>query len=227
MGGALERARFWLIEQKARVLTLGKRFAEAVAWVNQQEHKTELLQETRVVSLIELQRLDEAAVALAEWEKQQGQGGGGTLRIGVRLARERKDIETLRSLLATMCERSPMDPNPWIYAVVQSQLVGDTAGARQTMETVFMRFETGDGVLVRLAQPLVEIGAWDLYDEVDRRALSLGQKTEKWQQLRVDAAIKRGRFEAALVLLESIKSAPDSDVRSAQALDFWRELNLA
>ena len=225
--GAVDRDRVWLIEQKARALMVSERFEEAVGWVNRQDAPTEVLRESRVVSLIELERYDEAAAALTDWEAVQGKGGGGTLRIGVRLARERKDFEAMRSLLAVMCERSPRDPNPWIYSVVQSFLIGDVSEARKAMEIVFMRFETGDGVLYRLAQPLVEIEAWDLFDEVNARARSLSQTSTQWGQLRVEAAIKRGRFDEALALIETLNFDPDGGERETQAFEYWKNVSLA
>ncbi len=225
-GGAVERDRLWLIEQKTRVLMVAERFADALAWIDQQVQRSDLLLESRVVTLIGLKRYAEAHTALQEWEDGSGSVNGGTMRIGVRLAREEQDLAHMRVLLERMKARAPTDANPWIYAVVQEHLAGDASQAQRDLDTFFMRFETKPAAMKRLADPLLEIEAWDLLDQVESRARLLGQEPSGWTRLQVESSIRSGDYASALRALEAfdVPAEGDADARGAA---FWKETQLA
>ncbi|MCC5025265.1 MAG: hypothetical protein J6386_21880 [Candidatus Synoicihabitans palmerolidicus] len=79
-GGAVDRDRDrdwdWLIDQKARLLLVARRFEAALAWVNAQSSSTELRHESRVVALMEMKRFEEAHEAMDTWREGSGVMGG-------------------------------------------------------------------------------------------------------------------------------------------------------
>ena len=214
--GAVERERVWLADQKTRVLMGAERFPEALDWIDQQESLTELTHESRVVALVQLQRFEEARAALADWEEGSGSVSGGSLRVAVRLARDEGRVDEMQHLLGRLRQRSLTDPSPWIYAVIQNSLAGQEAEAESALEDFFMRFETKPGAMARVAQPLIEIGNWALFEQVSARARLLRQEGDVWQHLRLEAAIRRGRYEEALALIQEIEVPEDDSVRARQ-----------
>ena len=222
-----QREHQWMVEQKTRVLMVAERYEEALAWVDAQPSMSDVMHESRAVALLSLQRFDEARAALGAWsDEATGAAASGALRIGVRLARETGDLVEMRALLKRIQERSPTDPNAWIYAVVQEWLAGEAAAAAAAQDTVFMRFETLPGIMLRMAQPLVEVEAWPLFDRLVERVRLLGLDDQAWADLQIHAAMKRQRYDAALRILASMPQ-PDESTLVGQRQALQRRLQEA
>ncbi len=162
-GAAVDRDCNWLIDQKCRVLMMAERHLDTLAWIDAQAEMTEVRHESKVVSLIELSRYDEAEQALQEWSNGSG-ALGGVRRLSIRLARERGNIAKMRSELTKMQDNAPLDPSPWTYGIIQEFLAGEHEMAARVMEGFLIRFDGKIENLIPAAVPLSEIGAWELFD---------------------------------------------------------------
>jgi len=223
-GSAVARDRDWLIDQKCRLFMVAGQFELALAWIAEQEAMTDLRHESRTVALIELKRYDEARVALKEW----GQGSGvlgGVRRIGVRLERETGNLEAMRKTLTEMRRRDPTSPQPWIYTVVQEHLAGEGVAAHEALQRFFMRFGTQAQNLVMAAQPLEEIEAWELFDEVMIFAAERGMDGPGLRRLRFEAAVARKDYAAAQSEVSASLMGQTEDLADREAA--WWEVAAA
>ena len=203
-GLAAERDEQWLRDQMVRVLMLGERYEAVLVWLEKQDMPTEMMMESRVVSYIELGDLAAAHDALVKWKERDG-SSSAVLRIQVRLAREENSLEEMRAALNAMREQDPMQAYTWVYAVIQEFLAGDKDAASNALDSFLLRFGGKRETLVLLAEPLVQIKAWSLFDKIENRFLELGLKAAEFDRLRCEAAIARGNFVEARRLLEMFK----------------------
>lgn len=220
-GRAVARDKDWLIDQKCRLLMVGERYEEALAWISDQEKMTDLRHESRTVALLELGRYDKARVALADWGEGSGVLGG-VRRIGVRLERETGNYEAMREILDEMRRRAPASPQPWVYTVVQESLAGEEAAAAAALEMFFMRFGLKPQHLALAAEPLKDIEAWELYDEIISFAAERGIEGVQLQRLQVEAAMERGEFDLARTELSSYLAAQNTTPTAREQA--WNEI---
>jgi tetratricopeptide (TPR) repeat protein len=221
---AIERDRDWLANQKARVLILAKRFEACLAWIEETEILTDVLHESKVLSLIELKRFDEARAALAIW----GQGSGvlgGVRRLTVRLEREAGEITAMRAALDKMRDRSPANAGPWIYSVIQESLAGQPEAAAAALDAFLMRFGLKPENIIMAAKPLKDIQAWDLFDRLMAFATDSRINEINLTRLRIEAALERGQLEQARQQLEVYQASRPTEP-SAQEL-IWYEITAA
>ena len=207
-GGAVERDREWLVDQKCCVLMMAQRYEDALDWIDGASRMTEIRFESKAVALIELNRFDEARDVLDKWGEGSGVMGG-VQRISVRLAREAGDVAAMRAVLREMVERNPLDPAPRVYAVVQEYLIGEKTAARVALEAYLMRFDSKGRDYELAAAPFLEIEAWDLFDQLMDHARDRGIESESLNRTRLAAQIKRGNFEAAQLLVAHLREHRD------------------
>ncbi|MBT5901754.1 MAG: hypothetical protein HOH58_06565 [Opitutaceae bacterium] len=218
-GGAVDRDREWLVDQKCRVLMQAKQYEDALAWIDGASRNSEIRFESKAVALIELGRFDEARDVLAEWGKGSGVMGG-VQRISVRLEREAGDLTAMRESLRQMADRAPLDPSPRVYAAVQEYLAGEETAAQEALSGYLMRFDSRPQDYELAAMPLVEIKAWELFDQLMAHAFDRGIESETLDQTRLAAHIDRGEFDAAHTLVTQFhEQSDDNDPRSTQWLD--------
>ena len=199
-GPAASRDRVWLVEQKARVLLAMQRWDELTAWVEQNEVRTAMLQETHVVALIEKRDFEKATTALDAW-LDAGGVEDAVRRLRVRLAREQRDMPTMRAELKVMRELAATSPKPWVYAVIQEYLADDPAMAKERLSDYLLRFGAKLPNLLLVLNPLLEIEAWELFDAVLADAEQQGLRSFELEVAKMEASIKRGDYEAAAALL--------------------------
>lgn len=203
-GGAVERDRDWLVDQKCRVLMMAQRYEEALDWINGASRMTEIRFESKAVALIELDRFDEAREILAKWGEGSGVMGG-VQRISVRLEREAGDVAAMREALREMVERNPLDPSPRVYAVVQEYLIGEQTAAREALTAYLMRFDSKARDYELAASPLLEIEAWDLFDQLMDHARARGIESASLDRTLFAVQLQRGNFEAAQTLVTKLR----------------------
>lgn len=201
MGVAVERDAIWLRNQMVRVLMLGQRYGAVGSWIDKQDVLTELMMESRVIAHIELGDLAAAHEAFTQWKERDG-NSTAVLRIQVRLAREEKSLDEMRSALGVMREQDPTQAHTWVYAILQEYQAGEMEAAADALDSFLLRFGGKRETLVLLAKPLVEVKAWRLFEIVETRFLELGLKAAEFDRLRCEAAIARGRFDEARRLLQ-------------------------
>ncbi|WP_221030075.1 hypothetical protein [Actomonas aquatica] len=229
-GAAVEREHAWLVEQKGRLLIVAKRYEEALAWIDDAGFQSFPLREMRVVALLGLERYDEADAALTAWDQVQGANAGETHSLRVRVARERGDLAEMRRYLNLMRERTGTQPTAWIYAVVQEAQADEIQAAQAALGAFLMRFETNAAAMRALAQSLVKIESWGLFEQVFKRAELLGQIDFAWQTLAVEAAAKQEQYARALAVLRAIEipeAGDELDERQVQTRKFWLNLQTA
>jgi hypothetical protein len=202
-GAAAEREFYWLADQKTRVFVLAKRFEDVLSWIDQQTAISEVMWESRVISLIELQRFDEARNALDNWEAATGLTRA-VQRIQVRLAREDRNLPEMRTILDKMRSLDTQNPQPWVYSLIQEYLAEEPEAAAQELDGFLLRFGGKEQTLLLAARPLAEIEAWALFRVVETRFIELGFETTDFNLLRSDAAVTRGDFEVAKSILDDL-----------------------
>ena len=223
-GAAVERDREWLVDQKSRVLILAQRYAENLAWIAAQTTMTDVRHESKVVSLIELRRFDEARTALADWE--QGSGVlGGVRRLMVRLERETGNLASMRTALAGMRDRASESPGPWIYSVVQESLANQPAAARAALDVFLMRFGLNRDSILMAAKPLKEIQSWELFDQL--MAFATDSRIDDFTLviLRIEAALERGRPGEARAELKAYHASQKTALPARDLA--WYEIMIA
>lgn len=201
-GRAVERDRDWIRDQMVRVLMLGKRYEGVLTWINSQDSLSEIMKESRVVSFIELDDFENARMALDEWQKIDGRSSA-VQRIRVRLAREERSLEEMRTTLDEMRSLDPTEPQSWVYSVIQELLADEPAAAKDALDSYLLRFGGKLGNLMMIAEPLVQIEAWEFFEIIENRFIELGLSDNKFNRLRCELAIARGEFFTARELLRT------------------------
>jgi len=200
-GRAVDRDRGWIHDQMVRVLLLAKRYEAILPWIDAQQVPTEIMKESRVISYIELGDFGNARLALEAWQKEDGRSGA-VQRIRVRLAREERSLDEMRATLAEMRALEPTAPPSWVYTVIQEFLAGQPTAANAALDSFLLRFGGVSNNLMMIAEPLVQIEAWTLFEIIEQRYVDLGISEAKFNLLRGQAAIVRGNFATAKKWLE-------------------------
>ncbi len=219
-GRAVEREETWLRDQTTHLLMLSQRYEAALDWIEQQETRTEVMRESKVIAYIELGKFEPARSALEDWQASGG-SAAAVQRIRVRLAREAGSVKEMRDGLAAMRQSNPQDPQPWIYAVVQEFMVGETQAAHAALGDFLLRFGGQKAPLLLAAPPLVQIKAWDLFSAIETRFTELGFSDRPFTTLRIEAAIARADLVQARTLLEAFPRDVGADLTGDDRL--WRE----
>ena len=223
-GSAVDRDREWLADQKSRMFVLSQRYEENLAWIAEREVMTDVRHESKVVSLIELKRFDDSRQALVDWGQDSGVLGG-VRRLTVRLEREVGDVQAMRAALAEMRERSPLNAEPWIYSIIQESLAEEPDAASAALQAFLMRFGLKRDAVILAAKPLKQIEAWALFDQLITFAADSGFDDITLMQLRVEAALERGRYDQARRELDTYRASRKS-TPAAQELA-WYEITSA
>lgn len=211
-----EKERDWLVLQKLSALVGDGRNAEALKTLETLPESL-IYNEQRVLVLVELGRLDEAAQYLANWRKTAGRTLQ-ILRLQVRVAREQGKIAEMNSYLEELRQMSPADPRSYAYAVIQRKLAGDDASAAASLDDYFFRFGGFAANTLIVAQPLAEIGAVDMLQTCLSRATEQGYDLRPYYLLLLQAQLKKGEWKAARSTSQRL-NAMSTMGRSARELD--------
>lgn len=154
------RPRRWLMQrrlqnfidlgQPARVLTVAERDSGVPLSVRR---------ELRVLALLALDREDEAVRELKAWRVRAPADTDQVLRLLVRAEREAKRYEAMEGALDELVARTPGQPTPYVYRVVQLTLAGRKANAETALADYLRRFGARVENLHLLAEPLASIKA--------------------------------------------------------------------
>lgn len=211
-----EKERDWLLQQKLSALISDGQAAEALS-ILESVPDSVVFNEQRVLVLVELGRIEDAAEYLNAWRKEAG-GTAQILRLQVRVARERGQLEQLNGFLAELRRLHPSDPRSHAYAVVQQKMAGADQLAKASLEDYFFRFGGFATNTLLIAQPLAEIGASDMVQVCLDRATEQGYDLRPYLLLLAQAQLKNSDWKNARATMQRL-STMSTKGRSARELD--------
>lgn len=211
-----DKERDWLLQQKLSALIADGQATEALAILDASPDNV-VFNEQRVLVLIDLGRIEEAAKYLETWRQEAG-GTMQIIRLQVRVERELGHVAQMNEYLAELRRLSPADPRNQAYAVVQQKLAGADALAKASLEDYFFRFGGFATNTLLIAQPLAEIGAVDMVQVCVDRATELGYDLRPYLLLLAQAQLKNGEWKNARATTQRL-STMSTKGRSARELD--------
>ncbi|MBS0633369.1 MAG: hypothetical protein JSS11_15780 [Verrucomicrobia bacterium] len=201
----------WLLAQKITALIGDKQPAEALRLAEDRGTGDAFINEAHVMALLDLKRAPEAEAFLADWLKAYPAQEGQIVRLQVRTYRELNQTDRMQQALERMRALDPVNSRPYVYAVVQLAMVGDTAGARAALERYFLRFGGSADDLVLLAEPLSEIGAGALLQRLTEEAAAHGFVLKPYKSAQALMLLQQGDIAGAKAMLEQMKSMVAKD----------------
>jgi tetratricopeptide (TPR) repeat protein len=216
----------WLRAREFAALMAAERFAEALA-LAQAEPPGDGADEHRVLALLGAQRAEEALTAAAGWAARPGADQTAALRLRARALREAGRFSEMESVLDEVQRRTPSDPRPRVYGIVQRAMAGRGESARAALEDYIFRFGGTPRNLQLVADPLAEIGQPELVAKCAAAAAERGYSPEGFQAAIVQAALQAGRWAEAARALASMKPLDDRATPAARLWREWRERLLA
>ena len=211
-----DKEREWLLQQKLSALIADGQATEALTILDTSPDSV-VFNEQRVLVLIELGRIKEAADYLTQWRQEAG-GTAQIIRLQVRVERELGHVAPMNEYLAELRRLNPTDPRNQAYAVVQQKLAGADAQAKASLEDYFFRFGGFATNTLLIAQPLAEIGAVDMVQVCVDRATEQGYDLRPYLLLLAQAQLKNGEWKDARATSQRL-SAMSTKGRSARELD--------
>jgi tetratricopeptide (TPR) repeat protein len=215
--------RLWLEETRYRALTSAGRHAEALA-LAETEVAGDRRDERRVLSLLALKRRAQAEEVLAEWRRRAGADLRHVTRLEVKLWREVGRFSEMERALAELRERSPGDPAPLVYAVVQQTLAGRETAAAAALADFIFRYGGSAENLLLAAAPLGEIGRVPLLESCLAAARERGFAVVPFQELLLEANLQTGDWEAAFRWLTALPAVTGKDGARTKEREWLRLL---
>lgn len=211
----------WLVQQRLQLLLGAGRAEEALQDPAARELGENSLNELLVIALLSAKRPTDAEAWLQRWRARDG-ATPQILRLQVRVARERGDQAAMERSLEELRERGPTDAASYIYRVVQRAMAGDAAGARAGLDEFMLRFSSRAENVLKLAEPLGEIGDVELLQQCASVAADHGYPARPYQMLLVQAHLARGEWLQAGTVLDTLLA--DRTAKLTAADEFWNEL---
>lgn len=210
----------WLLTQKLDALNSDRQSEVALQLAAAHGVGTALVNEARVVALLNLRRVREAVEFLDDWQRAAPNLRETIVRLRVRACREAGDLTGMEASLEEMRSLAPSDPRPYAYTVVQRSLAGREREAGEALERFFLRFGAAPENLQILAEPLAEAGSVDLLLRLLGEAQAHGFSPKPYLSALVLLHLNRGEVAPISRLLE--KLAPLVPLGSASER-FWME----
>ncbi len=185
----------WLFQQKLNALIKNGQ-AEQAHELLQDAPDNVILNEQRVLVLIELGQFDEALEYLDMWRANDG-ATAQIMRLQVRTYRELSHPDKMNAILEELRQLSPADPRTYAFAVIQRKLIGLDQQADESLQDYFFRFGGFAANTLLIAQPLAEIGATDMLSTCVERATEQGYDLRPILLLQAKAQLKRGYWSSA------------------------------
>ncbi len=204
------RTRSWLAELRLRnFFDLGK--PGRILEPNDYKHDVPwaLWDEFKILALVASGRTEEAALELKIWRIRASQDLDQVLRLTARVEREAGRFDGMDRALSELVNRSPGQPAPYVYRVVQRLLAGRADLATTALEDYLLRFGAGYENLRLLAEPLAAIGkpGLPLLERVVSTASEQGLETRPFRLLQAQALITAGDARTAKPLLDGLSFA--------------------
>lgn len=212
----------WLLGRHFNALGAAGRWEEALALVTAAQ-AGEMTNELRVLALLELNRPEAALTLLDEWRRRPGAGLGAVLRLRIRALREAERFEEMVPAIREFRARTPADPAPAAYGVVQLALAARESAAQEAFNDFLFRFAGTAANLRLLAEPLAEIGDMARLRRCVAAAAEHGFALRPFHVLLVQALVKRGEWSEARELLAAIEPATGREELPSRIWRDWIE----
>jgi len=176
-----------------------------------------LRDESKILALIALGRIDDALLELRIWRMRGSQDIDHVLRLLVRAEREGGRLDAMDRDLAELIGRSPGQPAPYVYRVVQRLLAGRVDGAKTALEDYLLRFGAVPENLRLVTEPLAAVGTpgIPLIELVVAAATEQGFETRPLELLHAQALVFAGEARSAKTLLDRLSfTGPTTGVRA-------------
>lgn len=219
---ALAGERAWLTRQKISALLSAGRAAEALALAEAEgESGSPAISELRVLALLKEGQPAKAVAFLDEWAARAAdREDPQILRLQVRAFREAGDLAAMERSLEILRAKTPMDPRPYVYAIVQRRLAGLQSEADEGVDRFLLRFGSSQQALLLLAQPLAEIEELALLKRLEAHARQQGFAPAPFQRFQVQVLLAEGKWHEASAVLAGIEPAAGQDQTTAA----WSEI---
>jgi len=224
-----ERAdRAWLLTQKLQALIGAGRAAEALKLAEAEgEGAGAMVNETRVLALLELGRSAEAVAFLSDWRRRAPASDAQVLRLQARAFRDARRFREMDAALEELRERAPTDPRTYVYGVVQKFLAGQQAEAAAGLEDYIRRFSGGAQNLALMASALGEAKAPALVQRCMDEAALHGFPAKPFETILLQTQMAAGDWPDATRTLAALKPLMKSSPPSEQFAVTWIERVLA
>jgi hypothetical protein len=202
--------RRWLMERRfSNLLDQG----DARRLLTETQKETSLsapvLHEFRTLAYLALQHRGDAQRELSVWAQNVAADRGPILRLSARVAREDRDFAAMENFLSEAVARSPQEPSPYVYQIIQLTLAGRADRATQALEVFLQRFSANYENLRLLAEPLAAAKGGALIARLVVIARDQGMPTRALELLHVQALLTQGAAaEAQRVLLRIAETEP-------------------
>ena len=224
---ALAADRRWVVQQKLSALIAADRGDEAVRLAEAEgEQQGSVMNEFKVLGLLKAGKSGDAVDLLAQWRTAAG-GTEQILRLQVRAFREAGQPAAMDRALADLRQLDPAAPPPYVYAVVQQILAGRRPEAERALAEFLRRFSSQLADLVKLAEPLAEIGEEPMLLDLLALARSEGLELLPLQRSLVVVRVHRGDWAGAGSVLAEMKPAIKPADASGQFWCGWMSLIVA
>lgn len=212
----------WLIQEKLRALIAAERADEALVLAEAEgESRHPAISELRVLALLAAHQPAEAVRFLQTWAERTGpKADPQILRLQVRAYREAGELAAMGQALETLRQLTPVDPRPYVYAILQWLLAGQRDEAKRVLESFYLRFGSTPQYLQILAAPLGEIAERELLEQLIAFARQQGFALTPLRHALVQALMERGDWSEARGLIGELAAGPKADPASTA----WYEL---
>ena len=126
--------------------------------------------------------------------------------------------------LAELRRRSPGNPGPLVYAVVQQAMAGRDEAARAALTDYIFRFGGSAENLMLAATPLAEMAVRPLLEQCVAAARERGFPLPPFQGLLLETHLRRGEWEAAALILAALPPPAEKDAAEKIRREWLRRL---
>lgn len=218
-GSAADRV--WLQEQKCRALLAAKEPGEVVRLTQPPaELSSAILDECRVLALLDLKRPADATALLQTWTRRLPDDPEA-VRLQARAFREAGRFAEMEGALAALVALRPAQPAPYLYGVVQRALAGDRRGAARALDNYLFRFSDQPAAILQAENAAAEIAEPALVKRCVDEARAHGFKLLDFLVLQTQARARAGDLAGAQAAL--VEAAPLVEPTDATG-HFWLEL---
>ncbi len=193
---------------KLAALTAAGRTEEVIRTVEEQgDNRRAAFDEFKVLALLKAGRAGQAVTFLDGWRARTG-ADAQVVRLQVRAFREAGRLADMEKALAELRAFSPTSAQPYIYGIIQHLMAGQRLEADRGFEEFLLRFGSSSEDVLKLAEPLAEIGDRPGVERLVRYARQQGFQTEPFQCVVIKVMIEQGDYRAAKALIAEVRSSP-------------------
>lgn len=210
----------WLAARQFDALLAAGRSPEALV-LSEAEPPGDRATEHRVLALLALKRPDDAATFLAGLGPEVRGNRELIARLEVRVYREAKRFEDMERALAAHHDLAPAGPDSFVYRVVQQALAQRPQAALHALDDYLFRFGSSPADILRVAQPLAELGSLSLVERCVAAASERGYPNGAFEALRLEVALRQGEWTIAAQALQATAAGAGTNAQGEQKQREW------